>query len=82
VLLQARHFIQAPQLPDDLPGDAVQLRPDLGGQAAMPVRDFVRVRVPAVEQPSLDHLAGLYLVTEELDSDPPIEPAGVQGAGG
>jgi hypothetical protein len=44
-------------------------------------RDLFRVSVPAVVQPALDYLAGLYLIAKELHSGLPVRSGGFQRPG-
>jgi hypothetical protein len=44
-------------------------------------RDLFRVGVPAVVQPALDYLIGLYLIAKELDSGLPVGSGRFQCAG-
>jgi hypothetical protein len=53
------------ELPYHLRVDAVELHPDLG-QIAPYSRDLIRMQLPALVQPALNDLAGLYLVRKEL----------------
>jgi hypothetical protein len=78
--LHPRYFCHGFKLLYNLRVNMIQLRPYFRSQAAVLSRDLFGMGVPAVVQPALDYLVGLYLIAKELYSGLLVGSSGFQCA--